>query len=77
MEDKIHKYHTVIRYIRTEKDLDSAFAHIVVSVENSRFLLQFVDDCAGVGVEQVDEALKHVQVESRRDQFAMRAPFLA
>lgn len=63
-------------YIRTEKNLNSAFAHVVVSIENSTFLLEFIDDCAGVGVEQVDEALQYVQMESGCDQFAMRAPFL-
>lgn len=63
-------------YTHTEKNLHSAFAHVVVSVENSAFLLEFVDNCAGVGIEQVDKALQHVQMESWRDQFAMRAPFL-
>ena len=47
-----------------------------MAVELSSFLLQFVDNGPGVGVEQVNETLQHVQVEGRSDQLAVIPPLL-
>lgn len=61
----------------TQENLDGALAHVVVTVEGlsveGAHLLAHVP---AVVVEQLDEALQHVEVESRRDQFPMRPPFV-
>lgn len=41
------------------------------------FLVQFSNHLARVLVEQIDEALEHVQMECGRDELAMRTPFVA
>lgn len=56
----------------TQKNLNGALAHVVVtikglSVEGAHFLAHM----STVVVEQLDEALQHVEVESRRDQFSV------
>lgn len=59
-----------------EEDLDGAFGHIVVAVEFLvAFLIHPFHHCTRIGVKEIDEALEDVQVESRRDQFAMGSPF--
>lgn len=47
-----------------------------MAIEVAGLLLELVDDGAGVGVEEVDEALQYVQVEGGSDQLAVGAPFL-
>lgn len=63
-------------YVLTKKDLDCALAHIVVAIKSPCLLFKLVYHGPGVDVEKIDEAFKHVQVESGRDQFSMGAPFL-
>lgn len=61
-----------------EEDLDGAFGHVIMAIKFLVALLAHsLHHGARVGVEEVDEALEYVQVERRRDQFAMGAPFLA
>lgn len=51
---------------------------MIVCVERfTTFLVQFSNHLARVLVEQIDEALEHVQMECGRDEFAMRTPFVA
>lgn len=59
-----------------EKDLDCALGHIVVAVEHLPGLfVHLFHDRARICIEQIDEALQHVQVERRGDQFTVCAPF--
>lgn len=59
-----------------EEDLDGALGHVIVTVELLVGLLAHsFHDGARIRVEQIDEALEHVQVERRGDQFTVGAPF--
>lgn len=60
-----------------QKDLHGRLGHVVVGVELLAVLLaHLLDDGARVGVEQVDEALQDVEMESRGDELAVGPPFL-
>lgn len=63
--------------ILTQKDLHSAFAHVVVTVKClSIECTHFLAHESWIVIEQFDETLENVQVEGRGDQFSMCPPFL-
>lgn len=67
-----------VRRLLTQQDLHGGFAHVIMTVERLAHLIgQFLDDMPRVLVEQVNEALQHVQVECRGDDASVGPPFVA
>lgn len=63
-------------FLLTQKDFNGSFRHVVMSIEFfSIFLGQFLDYVATVSIEEIDEWLQYVQVESGRDEFSVSPPF--
>lgn len=61
----------------TQKDLHGALAHVVVTVKSfSLQIAHLLADMSAVVVEQLDEALEHVEMECWRDELSMRSPFV-
>lgn len=61
-----------------QQDFHGRLGHVVVTVEFlANFFAHLVNHSARVCVEQINETLQHVQMESRGNQFAMSSPFLS
>lgn len=60
-----------------QKNFNGTFRHVIVTIEFlANFFFKFGNYVTGIGVEEIDETLEHVQVESRGYQFTMSTPFL-
>jgi hypothetical protein len=61
----------------TQKNLDGALAHVVVTVESLAVQLpHLLAHESRVVVEELNEALQHVEMECRRNQLSVGSPFL-
>lgn len=60
-----------------KQNFHRTFTHVVMAIERfPGLLVHLIHHQSGILVEQIDEALEHVQMEGRSDEFAMLAPFV-
>lgn len=62
----------------TQQDFNRRLAHVVMGIEGLAHLgVQLGHHLTRILVEQIDEALQHVQMEGGRDQLTMRTPLVS